>query len=198
MKRSFAMIGSVLMLVAFLAGCASKEKPAPAPAENKETIQQRRDLPDWFLNPPVVEDTIYGLGMAKMSSDSLSRDTAIARARKDVALQVSSRVQSMMTDYAQEAGAEGSTQVITFVESVTKQVADVELKGAVTEKVYAANDGNWFAMVSYPKSALTEEVSDIFTRNEEAAFAEFKATQALERLEASLANDPLKSSAIAP
>ena len=186
MKRNLIIIGSLLMIFAMMAGCASGEK-----------VQERRDLPEWFLNPPVSEDVIYGLGMAKMSSDSLSRDTAIARARKDVALQVSTRVQSMMTDYAQEAGAEGNTQVITFVESITKQVADVELQGAVTEKVYAAVDGNWFAMVSYPKSTLTEEVADIFTRNEDAAFAEFKADQALERLEASLEDEPLKSSATA-
>jgi hypothetical protein len=186
MKRNLVIFGSLLMIFALLSGCASTEK-----------VEERRDLPEWFLNPPVAEDVIYGLGMAKMSSDSLSRDTAIARARKDVALQVSTRVQSMMTDYAQEAGAEGNTQVITFVESITKQVADVELQGAVTEKVYAAVDGNWFAMVSYPKNALTQEVSDIFTRNEDAAFAEFKADQALQRLESSLENDPLKSSATA-
>ena len=46
---------------------------------------------------------------------------------------------------------EGNTQTINFVESITKQVADVEIKGSVTEKVYAAVDGNWFAMVSYEK-----------------------------------------------
>ena len=44
---------------------------------------------------------------------------------------------------------------------------------------------------------MTEEVADIFSRNEDAAFAEFKADQALEMLEASLDNDPLKSSATA-
>ena len=184
MKKNLIFIGSILMLIALLAGCASGEK-----------VEERRDLPEWYLNPPVSEDVIYGLGQAKMSSDSLSRDTAIARARKDVAFQVSTRVQSMMTDYAQEAGADGNSQAITFVESITKQVADVELNGAVTEKVYAAVDGNWYAMVSYPKNAMTEEVADIFARNEDAAFAEFKADQALEMLEASLEDEPLKSTA---
>ena len=103
----------------------------------------------------------------------------------------------MMTDYAQEAGAEGNTQTINFVESITKQVADVELRNAVTEKVYAAVDGNWFAMVSYPKGQFTEDVAEIFSRNEDAAFAEFKADQALKMLESSIANEPLKSSATA-
>ncbi len=187
MKKNVIVI-SALMALVLLAGCASG---------SGEKVKERRDLPEWFLNPPVSEDVIYGLGMAKMSSDSLSRDTAIARARKDVALQVSTRVQSMMTDYAQEAGAEGNSQTINFVESITKQVADVELRNAVTEKVYAAVDGNWFAMVSYPKGQFSEDVAAIFSRNEDAAFAEFKADQALKMLEASIDKDPLKSSATA-
>ena len=185
--RKHLIIVSALLALILLAGCAT------GGGEPKE----RRDLPEWFLNPPVSEDAIYGLGMAKMSSDSLSRDTAIARARKDVALQVSTRVQSMLTDYAQEAGVDGNTQVISLVESITKQVADVELKNAVTEKVYAAMDGNWFAMVSYPKANFTEEVAGIFSRNEDAAFAEFKADEALKMLEASLADEPLQSAATA-
>ena len=187
MKKNVIVISALLALV-LLAGCASG---------GSEKVKERRDLPEWFLNPPVSEDVIYGLGMAKMSSDSLSRDTAIARARKDVALQVSTRVQSMMTDYAQEAGAEGNTQTINFVETITKQIADVELRNAVTEKVYAAVDGNWFAMVSYPKGQFSEDVAEIFSRNEDAAFAEFKADQALKMLEASIADEPLKSSATA-
>jgi PBP1b-binding outer membrane lipoprotein LpoB len=187
MKKNLVIISALLALV-LLVGCASGRG---------EKVKERRDLPDWFLNPPSSEDVIYGLGMAKMSSDSLSRDTAIARARKDVALQVSTRVQSMMTDYIQESGTPDNTQTINFVESITKQIADVELRNSVTDKVYAATDGNWFAMVSYPKGNFTEEVATFLTRNEDAAFAEFKADEALKMLESSLASDPVKSSATA-
>ncbi len=196
MKKALLIISSVLALF-ILGACASTpeepaEKAAPEPV--KEDPQMRRDLPDWFMLPPVAEDAIYGLGMAKMSSDSLSRDTAIARARKDIAFQVSSRVKASMSDYAQESGVDGNTQVINFVESVSKQVADVELRNAVTEKVYPAVDGTWYAMVSFPKANFTEEVEDIFSRNEDAAFAEFKADEALRRLEADLESNPLQSS----
>ncbi|QEN09276.1 hypothetical protein EXM22_15290 [Oceanispirochaeta crateris] len=187
MKKSL-IITSALIALVLLVGCASG---------SGEKVEERRDLPDWFLNPPSSDEVIYGLGMAKMSSDSLSRDTAIARARKDVALQVSTRVQSMMTDYVQEAGAEGNSQTISFVESITKQVADVELRNSVTDKVYAATDGNWFAMVSYPTSNFTEDVASVFSRNEDAAFADFKADEALRMLDANIANDPLKSSVTA-
>ena len=189
MKKNLAFIGSIIMLITLIAGCASE--PAAAVPEP----EKRRDLPSWFMVPPVAEDVIYGLGMAKLSSDSLSRDTAIARARRDIATQVNTRVQTVMTDYAQEAGVDGGSQLISLVESITKQISDVELKGAVTEEVYPAMDGTWYAMVSYPKAGMTEEIADIFVRNEDAAFAEFKADQALKMLEDSLDKDPVKSSA---
>lgn len=187
MKR-IAVVFLALSLVAmiFLASCSSEPEEPP----------QRRDLPQFFINPPIAEDVLYGLGMAKLSNDSLSRDTAVARARKDIAFQVSARVQSMLTDYAQDSGVDGNSQTITFVESITKQVTDIELRGAVTEEVYPAVDGTWYAMVSFPKNAMVDEVQQVFQRNEDAAFAEFKAQQAMDRLNMEMDNNPPKSAGV--
>ncbi len=192
MKKSIST--GLLVLILVLAISCAGSKPESTSAQGSD-VKSRRDLPEWFMNPPVSSDVIYGLGMAKLSSDSLSRDTAIARARKDIAVQVSSRVQTAMTDYAQQAGTEENNQTIAFVESITKQVANVNLRNTITEKVYPAEDGSWFAMVSYPKSQAEEEVAAIFKRNEDAAFAEFKANEALRMLEDSINSKPLKSAA---
>ena len=108
---------------------------------------------------------------------------------------MSATVQSMLTDYAQEAGSGDSTQTLSFVESVTKQVADIELRNTVTEEVYAAVDGSWYALVSFPKNNMVSEVNNVFARNEDAAFAEFKADQALDRLNYELENNPPSSMA---
>lgn len=187
MKKSLTFISTILALV-ILAGCASSKEEAP-----KEDPMQRRDLPEWFLVPPTADETIYGLGMAKQSSDSLSRETAVARARRDIAFQVSTRVKAMLSDYAQDSGADGETQTIAMVESVSKQVADVELTNTTTEKIYPAVDGTWYALVSFPKSELLTSVENIFSRNEDAAFAEFKAQEAMRRLEADIESNPMKS-----
>ena len=191
MKR-LVQIGILLTLVAALAmtGCASKD------AEETEGPPQRRDLPDFFLNPPTPADQYVGLGMAKLQDDNLSRTTALARARADIASQVSVRVESMLTDYAQDSGADGNSQTLTFVERVSKEVTQLELNGAITQQQYPAEDGTWYAMVYFPKAALLEEVGQVFARNEDAAFAEFKAQQALERLDANLENDPMMSAGL--
>ena len=187
--KNMARLGILLALAAViaLAGCASSDD------EPKSNVEERRDLPQFFLTPPTPEDQYVGLGMAKLEDDSLSRSTALTRARRDIANQVSVRVASMLTDYAQESGADGNSQTLTFVESVTKEVSQLELKGAITKEQYPASDGTWYAMVYFPKAALLETVGEVFNRNEDAAFAEFKAQQALARLESYLEDQPLQS-----
>ena len=43
---------------------------------------------------------------------------------------------------------------------------------------------------------MIDNVGEIFNRNEDAAFAEFKAQQALERLNAEVANNPPRSAGL--
>ena len=127
--KNIVRIGIMCAVIAVMAlsGCASND------AEPEAGPPQRRDLPDFFLSPPTPEDQFVGLGMAKLDDDNLSRTTALARARADIAAQVSVSVESMLTDYAQESGADGNTQTLTFVERVAKEVADIELQGAITK-----------------------------------------------------------------
>lgn len=189
MKKT-GIVLSILTIAMIIASCASAPPPPPPEPVQSEAVQ-RRDLPQFFLNPPVYEDQIVGLGSAKMSSDSVSRQTAVARARTDIAFQMDTRVESMLTDYFQEAGSGDETQAITFVESISKQITNIDLQNAKTVEVYAANDGTWFAMVTYPIRELVTEVDNLFQRSETAAFAEFKADEALRRLDASLEEKPL-------
>ena len=73
-------------------------------ASEKKAAGKVEGLPEWYLNPPIAEDAIYGVGSAKMSSLDMSRTMAISRARDDVARQMEVLVKSAILDYAQEAG----------------------------------------------------------------------------------------------
>ena len=188
MKKSILLL-SVLLSALAITSCRSN----PGSRKNAYSAPVRRDLPDFFLSPPAPESDFVGLGMARLSDDNLSRTASLARARADIAAQVAVSVESMLTDYAQDSGVDGNVQTINFVERISKEVANIELKGAVTQEQYPARDGTWYTMVYFPKNALLEDVGQIFQRNEDAAFAEFKAQQALERLNAEVANNPPKS-----
>jgi hypothetical protein len=148
------------------------------------------DIPDFYLNPPTAEDAIYGVGDANMSSHSLSLSTAKSRATNDIARQVQVVVKSAITDYAQQAGAGRNEQTITFVETISRQIVEVELQGLRTIEVATGRDGTIYVLMEYPIRDFLADAETAFTRNEDAAFAEFKAAQALERLNYELENNP--------
>ena len=189
MLKKIIVVFSLVMLV-FFAGCASK--PEPKPVQPEPQPQTLADVPQFFLMPPTAEDALYGVGVAKMSSLDLSRTMALARARDDIARQTSLQVKNAITDYAQEAGVETS-QTIRFVETVSRQIADTKLQGAKPKEMYASKDVNIYALVEYKISNFREDAAEVFKRNEEAAFSEFKAAQALEKLNFELKNNPTKS-----
>ena len=178
---------AALVLTLFMGFVACGSDPGPGPATS--------DIPEWFLMPPIAEDAIYVLGMASMHDLAKSREAAIARARADIAFQVNVRVEAMIIDYYQEAGVDDNTQAIQFYETISKQIAEINLTNAVTKAVEIGDDGTVYAMVEYPMGEMIDEVGEVFQRNEDAAFAEFKADQALERLEYEMNDNPPQSSA---
>ena len=148
------------------------------------------DIPDFYLNPPAAEDAIYGVGDAKMSTLSLSRTMALSRARDDIARQVEVLVKNAITDYAQEAGEGDNKQTIEFIETVSRQLVEVTLKGLKTKEVAVGKDGTVYALVEYPINTLLDAANETFARNEASAFAEFKADQALQKMNSELQNNP--------
>lgn len=157
------------------------------------------DLPDFVLNPPTATDAVYGVGYAKKSKLDLSIKVSETNARADIASQIETTIQSILTDYAQEAGVDDNTQVISFTETITKQVTDRTLSGATPQERVPMKDGGVWTLMVYSKNSFLssfEEVTKEFERNDNAAFAEFKAAEALKMLEHSLENNPTTSSPV--
>jgi len=186
MRITYLFLVSGIIVTSLFLSCAS------APGQ-REAIPKRKEIPEWYLNPPQAEDTFYGVGSARMAKLDTSRKMAIARAREDIAFQQKASIKAAITDYAQEAGVDDNNQVISFVETVSKQVTEVTLKGTRTEKADVGADGTVYALVSYTMSNFFDVAEEEFRRNEDAAFAEFKAQQALEYLEAEIENNPPKA-----
>jgi len=190
-KKALILLSVVAML--FVVSCGSE----PEVTNNEKEINKSgRDLPEWFLFPPQAKDAIYGIGSHQSKDISIAREVAMTRARADIAKQVSVSVQTMLTDYFQEAGVEDDKQSIEMVEKITKEVADIEINGATPEKYYVSDEDIVYVLVKYPlNNFIEEQVAEVFQRNESAAFAEFKSQQALDRLNAEVANNPPASTA---
>ena len=147
-------------------------------------------LPDFVLNPPTADDAFYGVGYGNQSTLQLSKTISMTNARADLARQIETSIQAAVISYAQEAGVDGDTQTISFAESITREITDTTLSGATPERFEQDNDGGVWVLMSYPKTNILAAAEEAFERNEDAAFAEFKAAQALEMLDSQLKDNP--------
>jgi len=143
------------------------------------------NTPEW-LNDFPPEDVIWGIGTAKQSSTSMSMTTAEARARVAIARQLNTKVQAMFTDYNLDAGNVKNQANTSLQEDVSRQITNMDVSGARPIKRWQAPDGTWWYLVELKKSDARKTVASILG-NEEAAYAQFKAMQALQMLDAQLA-----------
>ena len=160
----------VLSMLFIIAACASSSS-GPGPTTT----------PDWFNDFP-PDEVIWGIGTAKQSSPSMSMTTAEARARTNIARQLQTKVEAMFVDYNLDAGNVNSQANAAMQEDVSRQITNIDLTGARPIKRWEAKDGTWWYLVEYRKSDARNAVTSILG-NEEAAYAQFKAQQALQYLD---------------
>jgi hypothetical protein len=159
----------VLMAALVLGGCASG-------AKNKDA-----DTPPW-LNDLPPEGYVWGIGIAKQSSDQFSMTTAEARARTSIARQLETTVQAMFVDYSRDSGTVDSQSALSLQEDVQRQITNMKLTNAQPKERWKAPDGTWWVLIEYNKADAKNEVAAIID-NEAARFAEFKKDEALRMLD---------------
>lgn len=160
MKKLYVLF-AVIMIAAVFGGCAT---------------QKSAGGPEWLDQLP-PKDEIWGIGFAKLQNENLARDTAMSRARRDVAAQLSSLVQSMLTDYARESGTLQNTASIQSIERVSQELINVNLSGASPNAQKRLDDGTWWVRVSLKKPDAQKVVDDVFA-TEASRYADFKAAEA--------------------
>ena len=173
-KHCFLFAAIIGMSLVMLMGCFTTEVASSTSSANA-------NMPGWINDLP-PNDEFWGIGLAKLQNESLARTTATSRARSDVAAQLSTLVQSMLTDYAREAGTLQNTTSIQFIESVTRNVVNMEVNGASPNKQEKMPDGTWWVRVVMKKADAQKQVSDII-ESEASMYAEFKAQEALRMLD---------------
>ncbi|MDR0289743.1 MAG: LPP20 family lipoprotein [Treponema sp.] len=178
MKKTFLVL-MVLSLAFAVAACGT--------TSSGSTSTGPTTTPDW-LNDFPPEDVLWGIGIAKQSSSSMSMTTAEARGRTAIARQLSSKVQAMFTDYNLDAGNVNNQANASMQEDVSRQITNMDVSGARPIKRWQAPDGTWWFLVEFKKSDARSTVASIMG-NQEAAFAQFKAQQALQMLDAQLAKN---------
>lgn len=182
-----------MLLLMSLTSCASKTSEGDKISEKQIKVGDQKGVPEFYLNPPKSEDVFYGVGTAKMKTLDASKKAAIARARDDIAFQISVQVESSISDYYQESGGEDENEASAFYETISKQLTDTVLAGTVPEQVFAGPDGTLYALVSFPKENVLQAAQEEFSKNEGAAFAAFRTEEAVQKLDEQIKNNPTQA-----
>jgi len=173
----------ILLFVIFAFGCRS----APTGGITDPS------MPPWINDQP-PSDVLWGIGVADNVQMQMRMTMADSRARQDIARQLDTLAQGMVIDWAREAGGIDNTAVAQFQESVSRQVTQVNLQGAVADTRWVAPDGRTlWTRVQMPKIDASRAAADEITRaidSDAARFAEWRAMNALERMDAQLQMNP--------
>ena len=183
MKKGLFLCLTALTVALLAMSCAS----APAPAVQQPDLNS----PPW-LNAFPPEDAIWGIGIAKQSSEQMSMTMAETSARASIARQLNAKIEDMITDYNRDAGTVGNQAALSLQEVVTRQVTSMQLNGTKPLKRWEAPDGAWWFLLSYSKTDAQKAVTELINNtvdSEAARYAEFKADEALRMLDAQLAKN---------
>jgi hypothetical protein len=161
-------------------GCASGG-PTPAAAV---PAADPNATPEWYDNPPLYDDALSGVGLSSAQMDNLRTQQAEAAARTSIAYTLRTVATAMITDYAREAGAGAQAASLKFIESIARQITAADLRGAAIVQRKTIN-GTTYALATYSKADAAKAAADII-ENEASLYAEFKAMNAVDAMNAAL------------
>jgi hypothetical protein len=142
------------------------------------------DYPEWFLNQPKADDAIFAVGVAQKQNPQLARDTAIARARNEIARVIKVKVSTMTKDFLEEAGTGNSSQSLEFTQIVSKQISDNVISGSQVDKVKVdktTEPNTFYALVKLDLKDLAKSIDEIVKSNAN-AYSKLSANKAFEEL----------------
>ncbi|GHV16895.1 hypothetical protein FACS189493_3530 [Spirochaetia bacterium] len=122
-------------------------------------------VPSWVLDPDGQKDGFdgfVGIGSARSSTTQLSIQMAEARARQDIAFQLSTQIEAIVTDYANNVGSSDEYNLLqaSKTEMVGRQLAKITLTGAQVTKRARTSDNTWWVEVTWSRDLARRVLVD--------------------------------------
>ena len=182
----------------FMTACGSPP-PAPTPVDmppqsRAANPQTPMDVPNWFMMTPEPDDeyAVYATGEATSRKMNIAMQKSTQQARANLGQSINAKVQSLIESMVEEAGMGENVQITEFYSEASKSVSNETLSGAVVVKKYPyqMSSGGYRVYVlmglrkaPFDNSAKLAIVSKVKENQEEAMYANFKKTQAFNRLD---------------
>ena len=189
--NNIKLISSVVAIAIGLGACqTNKESITSNPQivyQTNTVSQQVEQIPEWYLNIPSADDTIYSSGSARAPDLQLAVDIAIMNAKTTLADRINGKLDSMTKSFVAKIGSTDlDTSVLTEIEKTSKNViASVDVAGYVVDKSDITQEGTQYrayVLLAYNSEEATKMMMNRMKRDR-MFYSRIRSTEAWKELE---------------
>ena len=189
--NNIKLISSVVAIAIGLGACQTNKESITANPQivyqTNTVSQQVEKIPEWYLNIPSADDTIYSSGSAKAPDLQLAVDIAIMNAKTTLADRINGKLNSMTKSFVAKIGSNDlDTSVLTEIEKTSKNViASVDVAGYVVDKSDITQEGTQyraFVLIAYNNEEATKIMMNRMKRDR-MIYSRIRSTEAWKELE---------------
>ena len=189
--NNIKLISSAVAIAIGLSACQTNKESITANPQivyqTNTVSQQVEQIPEWYLNIPSADDTIYSSGSAKAPDLQLAVDIAIMNAKTTLADRINGKLDSMTKSFVAKIGSTDlDTSVLNEIEKTSKNViASVDVAGYVVDKSDITQEGaqyRAYVLLAYNSEEATKIMMNRMKRDR-MIYSRIRSTEAWKELE---------------
>ena len=188
--NNIKLISSAVAIAIGLGACSNKESITANPQivyQTNTVSKQIEQIPEWYLNIPSADDTIYSSGSARAPDLQLAVDIAVMNAKSTLADRINGKLDSMTKSFVAKIGSSDlDTSVLNEIEKVSKNViASVDVAGYIIDKSDVTQEGTQYrayVLLAYNNEEATKVLMNRMKRDK-MIYSRIRSTEAWKELE---------------
>ena len=189
--NNIKLISSAVAIAIGLSACQTNKESITANPQivyqTNTVSKQIEQIPEWYLNIPSADDTIYSSGSARAPDLQLAVDIAIMNAKTTLADRINGKLDSMTKSFVAKIGSTDlDTSVLTEIEKTSKNViASVDVAGYVVDKSDITQEGTQYrayVLLAYNSEEATKIMMNRMKRDR-MIYSRIRSTEAWKELE---------------
>ena len=189
--NNIKLISSAVAIAIGLSACQTNKESITANPQivyqTNTVSKQIEQIPEWYLNIPSADDTIYSSGSARAPDLQLAVDIAIMNAKTTLADRINGKLDSMTKSFVAKIGATDlDTSVLNEIEKTSKNViASVDVAGYVVDKSDITQEGaqyRAYVLLAYNSEEATKIMMNRMKRDR-MIYSRIRSTEAWKELE---------------
>ena len=189
--NNIKLISSVVAIAIGLGACQTNKESITANPQivyqTNTVSKQIEQIPEWYLNIPSADDTIYSSGSARAPDLQLAVDIAIMNAKTTLADRINGKLDSMTKSFVAKIGATDlDTSVLNEIEKTSKNViASVDVAGYIIDESDITQEGTQYrayVLLAYNNEEATKVLMNRMKRDK-MIYSRIRSTEAWKELE---------------